>query len=50
LRRPHTRLGDDPKSARRGIFALQLHAGGAIKVRFKDMRLEVKSGAADPKK
>jgi putative heme-binding domain-containing protein len=32
---------DDPKMSRRGIFALQLHAGGAMEVRFKDLRLEV---------
>jgi hypothetical protein len=32
---------DDPKGARSGIFALQLHSGGAMEVRFKDIRLEV---------
>jgi hypothetical protein len=32
---------DDPKGARRGIFALQIHAGGAMEVRFKELRLEV---------
>jgi hypothetical protein len=41
---------DDPKMGRRGIFALQLHSGGAMEVRFKDLRLEVKAGAPDPKK
>jgi putative membrane-bound dehydrogenase-like protein len=33
---------DDPRGDRRGIFALQLHAGGPMEVRFKDLRLEVK--------
>ena len=32
---------DDPKGARRGIFALQIHSGGPMEVRFKDLRLEV---------
>jgi putative membrane-bound dehydrogenase-like protein len=32
---------DDPKLARRGIFALQLHAGGPMEVRFKDLQLEL---------
>jgi hypothetical protein len=32
---------DDPKGARRGIFALQIHAGGPMEVRFKDLKLEV---------
>lgn len=32
---------EDGKIARRGIFALQLHSGGAMEVRFKEMRLEV---------
>jgi putative heme-binding domain-containing protein len=31
----------DDKLARRGIFALQLHSGGALEVRFKDLQLEV---------
>jgi putative membrane-bound dehydrogenase-like protein len=34
---------NDPAGARRGIFALQLHAGEAMEVRFKDLRLEVLS-------
>jgi putative membrane-bound dehydrogenase-like protein len=34
---------DDPRLSRRGIFALQLHAGGPMEVRFKDIHLE-----ADP--
>ncbi len=33
---------DDPKGATRGIFALQLHSGGPIEVRFKDLKLELK--------
>jgi hypothetical protein len=33
---------DDPKGVKRGIFALQLHSGGPIEVRFKDLQLEVK--------
>ena len=32
---------DDPKLARRGIFAFQLHSGGALEVRYKDIKLEV---------
>ncbi len=35
---------DDPKGARRGIFAFQLHSGGPTEVRFKDLKLEI-----DPK-
>jgi putative heme-binding domain-containing protein len=35
---------DDPAGARRGIFALQLHAGGPTEVRFKEIKLEL-----DPK-
>jgi putative membrane-bound dehydrogenase-like protein len=31
----------DDKLVRRGIFAFQLHSGGAQEVRFKDLRLEV---------
>jgi putative heme-binding domain-containing protein len=33
---------DDPSGARRGIFAFQLHAGGPLEVRFKDLKLELK--------
>jgi hypothetical protein len=33
---------DDPPGARRGIFALQLHSGGPMEIRFKDLKLEVK--------
>jgi putative membrane-bound dehydrogenase-like protein len=32
---------DDPKISRRGIFGLQMHAGGPLEVRFKDLKLEV---------
>jgi hypothetical protein len=32
---------DDPKISLRGIFGLQIHAGGAMEVRFKDFKLEV---------
>jgi hypothetical protein len=32
---------DDPKGARRGIFALQIHSGGPMEVRFKEIKLEV---------
>ncbi|HEY2158991.1 MAG TPA: family 16 glycoside hydrolase, partial [Isosphaeraceae bacterium] len=35
---------DDPKGARRGIFAFQLHSGGPTEVRFRNVRLEVLSG------
>jgi putative membrane-bound dehydrogenase-like protein len=34
----------DEKIARRGLFALQIHAGGPMEVRFKDFKLEVLSG------
>ncbi|MCC7474600.1 MAG: DUF1080 domain-containing protein [Pirellulales bacterium] len=33
---------DDPKGAREGIFALQLHSGGPTEVRYKNLQLEVK--------
>ncbi len=32
---------DDPAGAKSGCFALQLHAGGATEVRFKDFKLEL---------
>jgi putative membrane-bound dehydrogenase-like protein len=32
---------NDPPGARRGIFAFQIHAGGPMEVRFKDLKLEV---------
>ncbi len=33
---------DDPPGARRGIFAFQIHSGGPMEVRFKDLKLEAK--------
>jgi putative membrane-bound dehydrogenase-like protein len=35
----------DKQIARRGLFAFQIHSGGAMEVRFKDIRLEVPSKA-----
>jgi putative membrane-bound dehydrogenase-like protein len=35
---------DDPAGPRRGIFAFQIHSGGAMEVRFKDINLEVLGG------
>jgi hypothetical protein len=32
---------DDPKGMKQGIIAFQLHAGGPIEVRFKDLQLEL---------
>lgn len=32
---------DDPRGARRGIFAMQIHSGGKMEVRFKELKLEV---------
>ncbi len=32
---------DDPKGAKAGIFALQLHSGGPMEVRFKEFKLEL---------
>jgi hypothetical protein len=32
---------DDPEGARRGQFALQIHAGGPMEVRFRNIKLEV---------
>ncbi|HEX6963256.1 MAG TPA: family 16 glycoside hydrolase, partial [Lacipirellula sp.] len=32
---------DDPEGARRGVFALQLHSGGPMEVRFRNVKLEV---------
>jgi hypothetical protein len=34
---------EDAALARRGIFGLQIHAGGPLEVRFKDLKLEVLS-------
>jgi putative heme-binding domain-containing protein len=33
---------EDPEGKRAGVFALQLHAGPAMEVRFRDLQLEVK--------
>jgi putative membrane-bound dehydrogenase-like protein len=33
---------EDPLGSRRGVFALQLHAGGPTEVRFRNLQLEVK--------
>ena len=33
---------DDPQGALRGIIGLQIHSGGAMEVRFKDLKLEVR--------
>jgi hypothetical protein len=35
---------DDPAISRRGIFALQIHAGPPMEVRFKDIHLELLTG------
>jgi hypothetical protein len=35
---------DDARISRRGIFGLQIHGGGSMEVRFKDLKLEVPSG------
>lgn len=32
---------DDPAGARRGILALQLHSGGPMEIRFRNLRLEL---------
>jgi hypothetical protein len=34
----------DPKGAKEGIIALQLHAGGAMEIRFKDIKLKKLAG------
>ncbi len=39
---------DDPMLARRGIFGLQIHAGGPMEVRFKDLKLEVPGSQGQP--
>jgi putative membrane-bound dehydrogenase-like protein len=31
---------DDPKISKKGIFGLQMHSGGPMEVRFKDLKLE----------
>lgn len=43
---PCVRL-DDPAGSRRGIFAIQLHAGGPTEVRYKDLRLELNPKAPE---
>ena len=35
---------DDVRLSRRGIFALQLHSGGAMEVRYKEIELKVLTG------
>jgi putative membrane-bound dehydrogenase-like protein len=37
---------DDEKISRRGIFGLQIHSGGPMEVRFKDLKLEVLTPAS----
>ena len=32
---------DDDKVSRRGVFGLQIHAGGPLEVRFKELKLEL---------
>ncbi|RUL89017.1 PVC-type heme-binding CxxCH protein [Tautonia sociabilis] len=39
---------DDPEGARRGVFALQLHAGGPMEVRFRNLVLEPIGDASSP--
>jgi hypothetical protein len=39
---------DDPLGARRGITAMQLHAGGKTEVRFRDFKLELEPTSLDP--
>ena len=42
---------DDAMISRRGIFGLQIHAGGPMEVRFKDLKLELLTPkAGEPKK
>jgi putative membrane-bound dehydrogenase-like protein len=40
---------DDPKGARSGVFAFQLHSGGATEVRFRNLKLEVIEGTGPAK-
>ena len=40
---------EDTGGAKRGIFALQLHSGGATEVRFKDFEIELDPKPADSK-
>ena len=39
---------DDAKLPARGVFAFQLHSGGALEVRFKDLKLEVLGAPSKP--
>jgi len=39
---------DDPDGERRGIFAFQLHAGGPMEVRFRNLKLEILNVPAGP--
>ena len=32
---------DDPKGAAQGVFAFQLHSGGPLEVRFRNIEVEV---------
>lgn len=32
---------DDPLGAQRGVFALQLHSGGPMEIRFRDLQIEL---------
>lgn len=32
---------DDPNGARQGIIGLQMHAGGPLEVRFKELQVEL---------
>jgi putative membrane-bound dehydrogenase-like protein len=38
---------DDAAISRRGVFGLQIHAGGPMEVRFKDLKLEVPAKKAE---
>jgi putative heme-binding domain-containing protein len=39
---------DDPDGARSGIFAFQLHSGGATEVRFRNLKLELIEKNSEP--
>jgi hypothetical protein len=32
---------DDPSGARRGVIAFQIHSGGPMEVRFRNLKLEL---------
>jgi uncharacterized protein (DUF736 family) len=40
----------DDKLARRGVIGLQIHSGGPMEIRFKDLRLEVYPSQQTPEK